>query len=166
MRVFQHALRYHAPRTATPFLGWLEAEDYCAGNLLAVPHEHARRREQDRGVRIVPTGVHRVRGLALVLNVVLFLDGQRVHIGAQEQRLSRLATTQDALHARDGDAGMHLIYSERTQPLRDDTACTHLLKPHLRVHVEIAPRGDQLRFPLRDFVPYAHRHCHTYVLLV
>ena len=59
VRVFQHALVDHAfARRPAALLGRLEEELDRAGELVAPVHQQRATAEQDRGVGIVPAGVH------------------------------------------------------------------------------------------------------------
>ena len=90
----------------------------------------------------MPAGVHHPFVERLVVDIALFDDRQRVHVGAQGDDLARLAAAQDADHAGAPDAGLHLIDSQRTQPLGDELARLVLLKPELRMLVQETAIGD------------------------
>src|SRR5690606_23131578 len=158
--IFEHAVFDHPPRAAPPFLGRLEAEDDRAGDLIAPGIEHPRRAEQDRRVAVVPAGVHRALDRRAVFDLVLLLDRQRVHVGAQEQRLAGAAAAQDGLDAGDRDPGAHVFEADGAQPLGDDAAGARLLESQFRMAVEVAARLDQLRQPLVDLVAQGRGHDH------
>ena len=65
-------------------LGRLEAELDRAGELVVALQQQARRGEEDRGVAVVAAGVHHAGVLRAVLDLVFFLDRQRVHVGPQQ----------------------------------------------------------------------------------
>ncbi len=48
--------------------------------------EHLRHAHADGGMSVVPTGVHDAGRLRPVGDVVFFVDGQRVHVEAQQHR--------------------------------------------------------------------------------
>ena len=84
------------------------------------------------------------RGLGLERHVGLLRHRQRVHVGAQSDRASRLRAAQQADDAGHADAGLHFD-AERAQALRDLFCRAHFPVAELRMRVEVAPPFDRLR---------------------
>ncbi|GBD17155.1 hypothetical protein HRbin26_02069 [bacterium HR26] len=172
--IFQHAVVDHRQRAAGPLLGRLEHQLDRTGEVLAQPVEHLGYPEQDRGVDIVPAGVHHAGASRAVGSLVLLLDRQRVHIRAQEQRLARplLAANQRddpgtaGRRARRDPGGRQRLrrHEERAPiathpcPVLDpelaevpghQSGRVHLLQRELGVHVQVAPGLPQPGVQLR-----------------
>ena len=92
---------------------------------------------------VVPAGVHLAGVLRAVGHVVLFLDRERVHVGAEQHGLARARAAHRGEHAGLAHAGTHLE-PEGSQAFGHDPGGTHLLERQLGVSVEVAARFDQL----------------------
>jgi hypothetical protein len=100
----------------------------------------------------VAAGVHHAHLLAAVLGgggrlerqVPLLAHRQRVHVGAQRHHGPGLPPAQDADDARVRDAGLHLE-AERPELLRHPLRGAELAVAELRVLVDVASPGDDLR---------------------
>jgi hypothetical protein len=94
-------------------------------------------------VRVVPAGVHHPLRRAHEIVRALLADGERVHVGAQEQHRARpAAAPQRPHHARLRDAGAHLV-PRGAQALGGDAGGAVLLEAQLRVAVQVAAGADQ-----------------------
>jgi len=98
-------------------------------------------------VPIVAAGVHRPARLRAIFDRALLLDRQGVHVAAQQEHLVRSLALDDRLSAGDGDARLDLGDPEQPQPLDDDATRPKPFQAEFRVHVQLAARGDQFRFP-------------------
>ena len=61
--IFQAAMFDHSVRAANRFLGRLEKELHCAGQLRFHAFENLRGAEEDRCVDVMPAGMHYARNL-------------------------------------------------------------------------------------------------------
>ena len=142
--LFHHA---HAARLVLAVLGFfagLEEQAHTAGQASLVGQflENGGRAQQDGGVRIVAARVHDARARAVELGAVHFLDGQRVHVGAQPH--DRAVPAFDvADHAGLGHLGLggHAQVDERGVDQRRGTV---LVKGQLGVAVNRAPPSADL----------------------
>ena len=80
------AVLNHGSAAAAALLGRLEDHDRGAGEVARLG-EIMRGTEQHRGMAVVAAGVHLARRRRLVGQSGRFLDRQRIHIGAQPDRL-------------------------------------------------------------------------------
>ncbi len=65
-------------------LAGLEHQQHVAAELVAPVEQQARRAEQHGHVRVVAAGVHRVAGLRRELEPGVLVEGQAVHVAAQQ----------------------------------------------------------------------------------
>jgi hypothetical protein len=84
-KAVEQALVDHALAAAVVFLRRLEHEMDRAVEV-ARRGQIARRAEQDAGVAVVAAGVHHARTRRRIGDIVLLLDRQRVHVGAERNR--------------------------------------------------------------------------------
>ena len=94
---------------------------------------------------VVSAGVHLARVLGAVGHVVRFLNGEAVHVGAQQHAAgcrSPGAGVPQRDHTRVADARPHVV-AERAQPLRHERSGAGLFEPELGVLVQIAAGGDE-----------------------
>ena len=153
-RIVEGALGEHQVGTAfllpwRSLFGGLEHEDDAARQALAHSSQQLRHAHQDRGVRIVPAGVHhadlaapvrgarhRGEGKARRLG-----DGQGVHVGAQRHHRSVLRSAQHSDHAGVGHVPTHLE-TERLEVIAHQRAGADLAVRELRVLVDVAAPAD------------------------
>ena len=76
----------HRGRARAALFGRLEDHDGIAGEIPRLG-EIAGSAEQHRGVAVMAAGVHLARRLGGVRQIGLFLDRQRIHVGAQPDHL-------------------------------------------------------------------------------
>ena len=113
----------HRGGAGAALLGRLEDHDGVAGEIPGLG-QIARRAQQHRGVAVMAAGVHQARVLGGVRQVGLFLDRQRIHVGAQPDHLEialagGLAALDHADHAGPAKAGRDLVAAEFPQPVGD-----------------------------------------------
>ena len=121
--VHQAVLDHRCGARAALF-GRLEDHDGVAGEIAGLG-EIARCTEQHRGVAIMAAGVHLARRPGGVRQIGLFLDRQRVHVGAQADHLglalaARLLALDDADHAGAAKAGCDFVAAEFAQAVRNE----------------------------------------------
>jgi hypothetical protein len=135
----EHAVGDHGVGAAEALLGRLKHQLDRAGDLVAVLHQHAGDADADGDVGVVAAGVHHAGRLRAVGDVVLLVDGQGVHVEAQQHRaLAGQAALEQADHAGLADAALHLV-AEGAEFLGDDAGGADLLEAELGVHVQVAP---------------------------
>ena len=111
-----HPVIDHGLAAGTAFLGGLEDHHRGAGEIARLG-KIARGAEQHGGVPIMTAGMHLAGNGRFVWQVVRLFDRQRVHVGAQADRLAAttLAAANDADHAGPADAGHDLVAAEGLQ---------------------------------------------------
>ena len=150
----------HGGGARAALLGRLEDHHRVAGEVAGLG-EIARRAEQHRGVAVMAAGVHLAGDGRGIGQIGLFLDRQRVHVGAQPDHLDlgargRLAALDHADHAGAADAGRDLVATERPQPLRDESRGAVHVVHHLGMRMHItAPRHD-VRLQIGDTIDDGH----------
>jgi hypothetical protein len=90
---------------------------------------------------VVPAGVHRARVAGRELEVVLLLDGERVHVGPDGEGASRTLTHEPGYHAGLRGAG-ELQISKRLQRLVDEPGGLFFMIRDLGVAVQVSPPFD------------------------
>mgnify|MGYP003326132312 CR=1 FL=1 len=139
----EEPVAHHRACAAETFLGRLEDEVDGAGEV-GIAREVLRGAEQHRGVPVVAAGVHLVLVHRGVREVVLLLQVQRVHVGAQADRLlAGPAALQRADHARGGEAAMDLD-APALQPGGDDLGGAPLLEGGLGMAMDVAADRGQV----------------------
>jgi hypothetical protein len=105
-------------------------------------------------VRIVPAGVHHAIRLRLVVDLVLLMDRQRIHIGAYEDIPARTigGAAHQTGHACRVDAGADVLDTECFQPLPHEFRGLELLKPELGMLMKMPAIRDDARKDLVDIV--------------
>jgi hypothetical protein len=102
--------------------------------------------------------MHRAIGLGRIIQSGLFVDRQRVHVGAQADHLTRpgVAPLDDPHHACAADACHHFVAAERLQFFGNKSGCAVGFKQDLGVFVHVtAPCGDFI-LQLGKAVLYGH----------
>ncbi|MNE49295.1 hypothetical protein D3C80_1438030 [compost metagenome] len=89
------------------------------------------------------TGVHAAWVLAAVCRTRCFVDGQRVHVGAQAQPAGAAAIAQHADHAGLADTGVHFI-APCLQQSGDQCRGAAFFKAQFRVSVDIVTNRVQV----------------------
>ena len=108
-------------------------------------------------MRVMPAGVHLAVDFRAVIDIVLFMNRQRIHVCPQQhdcvlaRRWGRAADQTG--HAGNCNAGADVFDAHRLQPLGDELRGLEFLEAQLRVLVEMPPVGDHARHDLVDFVP-------------
>ena len=152
-----HAVIEHRLGASAAFLGRLENDDSSAVEIAGLG-EVACRAQKHRGVAVMAAGVHLAWHRRLVRQVVGLLDRQRVHVGAQRDRLAgrALAPTDDPDHAGAADPRYHLVAAEFREPRRHrGRSPVHLIE-QLRMGVQIAPPGGDVGMQVGDTVDDRH----------
>ncbi len=90
---------------------------------------------------VVATGMHHARRLRAIGHIVLLLDRQRVHVGADADH--RAAFAQVADDARLADAGLRLD-AKLGEGVGHQAGGALLLKAKFRMHVDVTAPGNDL----------------------
>ncbi|KAG1443314.1 hypothetical protein G6F57_018139 [Rhizopus arrhizus] len=104
----EQAVVDHALGAATAFFGGLEDHVHDAREI-AVLRQVLRRGQQHGGVAVMATAVHLAVVARPVVELVFFLHGQGVHVGAQPQPARTRPAAQGADHAGHAQAAVHLV---------------------------------------------------------
>ena len=148
-------------RGARPALfGRLEDHHRIAGEIPGLG-EIARRTQQHRGVAVMAAGVHQARVLGGVRQVGLFLDRQRIHVGAQPDHLDialarGLAALDDADHAGTAEAGGDLVAAELPQAVRDERRRPVHVVEQFGVFMNVPAPGLDVRLQISDTIDDGH----------
>lgn len=102
----------------------------------------------------MPTSVHHPGMLRTIFDVILFLNWQGVHIGADQQCLpiARLPAPDQTSHPRYGDPCLNVLDPQRLQPLGDKARGLDFLESQLRMLVQEPPIGNHPRQNLVNVV--------------
>ncbi len=125
-------------RAALAFLGRLEEKAHGGAGLPG--REPSRDRERHRHVAVVPAGVHAPRDRRGVGLLARFLQGQRVHVRA-EQDARAAALVRDDSGPADAFARSE---ADRSQSLRDDPRRAALLESDLGMAMEVPADGNEV----------------------
>jgi hypothetical protein len=158
LRIVEHAfVDHHQRATATLFSG-LEEQLDRSRELIPAIHQQSRHPEQPRGVGIVSAGVHLARYERLVLDLVLFLDRKRIHIGTEEHDPLRpwFGAADEPGDTGDGYPGANILDAEGAETLGDELGGFELLEAELRMLVDVAAIGDDAWQDLLDIAPKFH----------
>ena len=105
--------------------------------------QQMRHAQQHGRVRVVAAGVHHAVVGGLERHVHCFLDGQRVHVGADaDGRPVAGADLRD--HAGATDAGLHVGVADLGQRIGHELRGAHLLEAQFRVFVDVAAQAHHL----------------------
>ena len=143
VELVEQALLDHHPRAAQPFLGGLEDEVHGAGEI-GRRRQMLGRAQQHGGVAVMAAGMHLVGIHRGVVEIVLLLQVQRVHVGAQADRLlARPLALQGADDAGLGQPAMDLDAPGR-KPVGHDLGGALLLEGGLRMAMDVAADGGEI----------------------
>jgi hypothetical protein len=81
-------------------LSGLEHEDHAPRELIAAPYEQARGADQHRDVGIVAAGVHHALHLRSELEAGFLVDGEGIHVRAQQDGRTGLGALERCHHRR------------------------------------------------------------------
>ena len=146
LRVFQQAVFQHVQRALKNFLGRLEFQLHGAFDLVFVGLQQLCRAQHHGGVHIVAAAVHPARDLGSKFLTGFFLNGQGVHVAAQQDGLAgALAACQ-----RENAASAAVLrgIAHFGQGLFHQRFGLRQIKAHLGVAVQGAPPFAQLGFQL------------------
>ena len=120
------------------------------------PARYLRRAQQHRRMAVMAAGMHLAGVFGLVVDIVLFLDIERVHIGAEaDGRAVALVAAQRADHAGPREAAMHLD-AEFMQPQGDVIGRLVFLERGFRVPVDMLPPRGHFILEFGDAVDDRH----------
>ena len=143
VELVEQAFLDHHPRAAQPFLGRLEDEMHGAGEIRR-RGEMLGRAQQHGRVTVMAAGMHLVGVHRGVVELVLLLQVQRIHVGAQtDGLLARPLALQRADHAGRGQPTMDLD-SPRLQLVGHDLRGPLLLEGGLGMAMDVAADGGEL----------------------
>jgi hypothetical protein len=141
MGILEHAGVDHRFGSAFAFLGGLKTQDDGSAQLGLALDDHLRGTEQNRNVTVVAACMHFSGIRRGVRHAAFFLDGQCIHVGAQQDRPARPAASQDPHDAGFADSRAHFV-PESLEAIGDDGGRSHLFETEFGVHVEIAAECD------------------------
>ncbi len=141
VRIVEHAGRDHRFGAARAFFRRLKEQHDVAVQRRAARTQFARRAEQHRGVRVVTAGVHLARHFARARFARIFIDRQRVHVGAQRGRAARQRAADHADDAGPGHAPV--LDAELVEFALDQRRGLMLFEPELGMAMDLAPNRDR-----------------------
>ena len=144
----------HSLRAGAAFFGRLEDEVHDAVEA-AMQRQPAGAGQQHRGVSVVTAGMHAAFVLRGMIEGVVFLQGQGVHVGSQPDRPGRAATAQGADDAGAAHAGRDLD-APGSEFGGDQGSGAVLLIAKLGMRVDVAP--DRLDFRLQIEDSFCQHH--------
>ncbi len=156
------AILDHRRRTGTALFRGLEDHHRITGEIAGLG-EIARRAEQHRGVAIVTAGMHLARRFRLIGQIGVFVDRQRVHIGAQADRLraaarGRLAALDHADHAGLPQPGHDLIATELPETVGDKSGGPMHIIEEFGMGMQIPAPGHDVGLELGDTIDDGHNN--------
>ena len=157
---FHQAVVDHRLGAGTALFRRLKDHHGIAGEIAGLG-EIARRAEQHRGVPVMAAGMHLARRLGGVCQIGLFLDRQRIHVGAQADHLDvaiavRLAALDDADHAGAAKTGGDFVAAEFAQPVRHECCSAMHVVQQLRVFMDIPAPGLNIGLKVGDTIDDGH----------
>ena len=144
----EHALLDHERCTAGALFAGLEHEHDIARERLAALVQQARSAQQHRNMQVVAAGVHPTVDLRLERQVVVFLNGQRIHVGTQQHRARGTRSAIDGTSTKYGShRGQCLaqgdLQAEALQLPEHRRLCVRQIETDLGVTVQrVAHAGD------------------------
>ncbi len=138
---------------ASTLLSGLKQEAYLATQLAARKFglKQMRDTQQDRGVRIVTTGVHRTSRLGSERDIDILDNRQRVHVGANADHWP-IAIADFTDHAGDADTGTNLDTANFAQRIGHQLRGANFLKCQLGMRVDLAAEPNDLALEGTGFV--------------
>ena len=127
------------------FLGRLEDELDAAPDAFAELGQDRRHAEHDGRMHVVAAGVHAPGHLGGEGRAALFLDGKRIHVGADAHGPARPAALDDADDAGFADARL-MRDAQFVEDRRDPLRRLHLFEPGFRMPVDGVPDFRELAF--------------------
>ncbi len=156
------AILDHRRRAGAALFRRLEDDDGVTGEIAGLG-EITRRTQQHRGVAVVAAGMHLARRFRLVRQIGVFLDRQRVHIGAQADRLraaarSRLAALDHADHTGLPEPGHDLIATELPEPVGDKSGGPMHIIQQFGMGMQIPAPGHDVGLEFGDTIDDGHNN--------
>ena len=150
----------HRGGAGAALFGRLEDHDGIAGEIAGFG-EIARGTEQHRGVAVMAAGVHLAGRPGGVRQIGLFLDRQRVHVGAQADHpgvalAARLLALDDADHAGAAKAGCDLVAAEFAQAVRHERRRVVHVIQQFGIFMDFAAPGLDIGLQIGDAVNDGH----------
>ena len=146
LRIFQQAVVQHVQRALENFLGGLELQLHGALDLVLMFLEQLGRAQHHGGVHIVAAAVHFAGHLGSKLLAGFLLQGQGVHVAAQQNHLAGLFAARQRQHA--ALAAVLRGIAHLGQGFFDKSLGLGQIKADLGVTVQGAPPFAQLGFQL------------------
>ena len=122
-------------------LAGLEHEEDPPGELIATPREEPGRAREHGDVRVVAAGVHHAVDLGGERKPGIFVHGQRVHVGAQEDGRPRPRALQRGDHRREAVA-LARGQPQTVERLEDGCLRARQVQAKLGVAMDPAPEID------------------------
>lgn len=149
-RTIEASILHHPFATGTALFSGLKNQRDRAGqrSLLRQCRQHAGDTNQNARVPVVAAGMHPPLGLRGIREPGLFENRQRIHVGAERDRLA-FAAGKVAQHARSSGQPRLELDAGRGELTLDDFTCAVFFIPQFRVGVQIMSDVDkvaQMRF--------------------
>ena len=141
LRVFQQAVFQHVQRALENFFGGLELQLDGAFDLVLVLLEQLCSTQHHGRVHVVAAAVHPARHLGSKFLAGFFLNGQSVHVAAQQNHLAGLLAARQGQHA--ALAAVLRGVAHLSEGLFDQCLCLGQVKAHFGVTVQRAPPFHQ-----------------------
>ena len=146
----------HNLGAATALFGRLEEDFHRPGELVAAVHQQPGDGQEHRGVGVVPTGVHHTLIHRLVVDLILLVDGQRIHVGADKNNVAgSLTAPNKAGYAGGCDSSPDILDAELAKAVHYERSGFEFLKSEFRMLVQVTPVGDHARHDLVNVVAQA-----------
>ncbi len=141
--IVEQASRDHRLRPLDDLLGGLEDEQVLAADVPDPVDQRARDSEHDRHVGVVAARVHAAVDAGVKIDPGLFVNRQRVDVGAKHHRLAGPAGVEQRDSACLGRACLE-VQPELTQPFFEVSRGLVLAEADLWMLVEVAPLVDHV----------------------
>ena len=153
--LLEQAVLDHRLAAAAALLGRLEDEVHRTLEVAALA-QHLGGAQQHGRVAVVAAGMHAAGVLRAMLEVVGLVHRQAVHVGAQADRLHRVALAQGSHQAGLAEAARH-FEAPLLELGGDDVGGAVLLVSKLRMGVDVAADGGDLTVDFKTARHNGHR---------
>ena len=153
-KLIKQSLADHLMSTGSAFLRRLKNEIHGAIEA-AMLRQITSRTEQHRAMTVVTTGMHFAAVAGSMIEVILLLDKQRIHIGAQRNAVGAMAPAQNTDNASSGQALMNFDASLLQLPGDQSGGCG-FFKSGFGILVELSAPAAHVRMQGENLRSYGH----------